>query len=233
MAPPTGAQLVAYMMTQRGAARGRVRENVNAYTEAYYGDRTSASWCLIFIWFCLDHFAAADLIGGKIAYVPNLKSRAGMKWRKPGQKSEIAQGDPVAFDFNRSGEPEHIGTFVEWLNSAHTIFKTIEGNTGNDEVAVKTRSWADVFGFVKPGLASSADPSKYPGKVYKYSKGRPLMSDSHTLWIQKQLTRHGRKVAADSAYGPDTAAKVKLFQADASLTKDGQVGPLTWAALAK
>src|SRR3954447_22500778 len=105
MAAPTGAQLVSYAMTLRGTAKGRVRENVNDFTQWYYGDNTAASWCLIFICYCLNHFGSLGLIGGKIAYVPSLKSRVGSKWHTDRQK--ISKGDPVTFDFNRTGEPEH------------------------------------------------------------------------------------------------------------------------------
>ena len=157
MAAPTGAQLVSYAMSLRGRAKGRVRENVNDFTQAYYGDNTAASWCLIFVWYCLNHFGAAGLIGGKIAYVPSLKSRVRGKWHT--SKSLIREGDPVTFDFNRTGSPEHVGIFIKWLNSAKTQFQSIEGNTGDDLVATRTSYWSDVFGYVKPGLAVA--PSRH------------------------------------------------------------------------
>lgn len=230
MATPTGSQLVSYAMTQRGTPKGKVRENVNDYTQWYYGDNTAASWCLIFICYCLNHFGALSLLGGKIAYVPDLKKRAGSKWHT--DRKLIERGDPVTYDFNRSGEPEHVGIFVKWLNSSHTQFESIEGNTGNDVVATRTRNWSDVYGFVKPGLAAS-DPGTYPGVIYEYREGRPLQTGSHVTWIQQRLGTHGHAVTVDGEYGSDTAAAVKAFQKDADITQDGEVGPATWAALAK
>jgi peptidoglycan hydrolase-like protein with peptidoglycan-binding domain len=227
---PTGDQLVSYAMTLRGTPRGKVRENVNDFTQAYYGDNTAASWCLIFIWYCLNHFGAAGLIGGKIAYVPDLKKRVGSKWYT--SKNSIAKGDPVTFDFNRSGEPEHVGIFVRWLDDAHTTFESVEGNTGDDVVATRTRYWSDVFGYVKPGLAP-ADPSKYPGVIYHYAKGRAMQTGSHVKWVQIRLGEHKHPVTVDGEYGPKTATAVKAFQKDAKLMQDGIVGPKTWAALAK
>lgn len=228
-AAPTGEQLIAYAMTLRGTARGRVRENVNDFTQWYYGDNTAASWCLIFVCYCLNHFGALGLVGGKIAYVPNLKSRVGSKWHT--DRKMIAEGDPVTFDFNHSGEPEHVGFFVRWLDSGQTTFESIEGNTGDDEVATRTRRWNDVYGFVQPGLAPS-DQGRYPGVIYRYDKGA-MMHDAHVTWIQQRLGAHKHPVTVDSYYGPKTAAAVTAFQKDANLTADGQVGPKTWTALAE
>jgi Putative peptidoglycan binding domain len=227
---PTGDQLVSYAMTFRGRAKGRVRENVNDFTQWYYGDNTAASWCMIFVCYCLNHFGALGLLGGKIAYVPSLKARVGSKWHT--SKASIAKGDPVTFDFNRTGEPEHVGIFVKWLDSGHTTFQSVEGNTGDDEVATRTRYWSDVYGFVKPGLAP-ADPSRYDGRIYRYAKGKALMTGSHVKWIQERLKAHKHPVVIDGDYGPKTAAAVKAFQRDVHLSQDGEVGPKTWAALAK
>ncbi len=49
--------------------------------------------------------------------------------------------------------------------------------------------------------------------------------------IQRLLTTAGFPTTADGLYGPDTAAKVTAFQAAHGLAQDGNVGPITWAAL--
>ena len=234
MAAPTGSQLIAYGMTLRGTYGPP--ENVNKFTKAYYGDHTSASWCLIFVWHCLDHFGAAGLVGGKIAYVPNLKKRVGRKWHT--SRLLIAKGDPVTFDFNRTGAPEHVGFFVKWLNSSHTLFESLEGNTtsgsSDDAVATKTRRWSDVYGYVKPGLAAD-DPSKYTGTVYRYDPDKALQESGHIAWMQGRLNAHGAKppLEIDGVYGKLTAAAVRVFQKANRLAVDGQVGRKTWTALAK
>ena len=233
MTAPTGTQLVSYGMTLRGTYGPP--ENVNKFTKAYYGDHTSASWCLIFVWYCLDHFDAAGLIGGKIAYVPNLKKRASGKWHT--SKSLIAKGDPVTFDFNKTGEPEHIGIFVKWQDSAHTRFTSLEGNTtsrgSDDAVALKTRHWADVYGYVKPGLAPD-DPSKYTGTIYRYISGKPRQASAHIKWIQERLNAAGAKpkLTTNGRYTKATATAVRAFQKAHGLKEDGEVGTKTWAALA-
>ena len=49
--------------------------------------------------------------------------------------------------------------------------------------------------------------------------------------LQEDLNRLGYRLHADKDFGPLTEAKVKAFQQDHGLKADGQVGPLTLAAL--
>ena len=153
---PTGTQVIAYAKTFTGVARGRKRENVNTFTRWYYGNDTAAAFCLIGICYVYDHFGVLGaFLGGKIAYVPSLKGRVGSKWHT--SKADIRKGDPVTFDFNRTGAPEHVGLFIAWANSARTEFTSFEFNTtgggSSDWCGTKTRRWSDVYGYVKPGMA--------------------------------------------------------------------------------
>ena len=49
--------------------------------------------------------------------------------------------------------------------------------------------------------------------------------------LHTRLNVWGATLAADRDFGPDTLAAVKAFQAGHTLSVDGIVGPLTWAAL--
>lgn len=53
------------------------------------------------------------------------------------------------------------------------------------------------------------------------------------LQLQKLLNSKGYKLSEDSDFGPATEAAVKAFQKANHLETDGEVGPLTWAALYK
>jgi GH25 family lysozyme M1 (1,4-beta-N-acetylmuramidase) len=53
------------------------------------------------------------------------------------------------------------------------------------------------------------------------------------LQLQKILNSKGYKLSEDSDFGPATEAAVKAFQKANHLETDGEVGPLTWAALLK
>jgi hypothetical protein len=232
---PTGDQVISYAMSLRKANYGPP-ENLNRFTRSYFGNDTRAQWCEIFEYEVFAHFpGGAALFHGKSASVPNMPSHFGKDWRHPHDKS-IYPGCPVALGMNNIPGPEHTGLFVRWANAARTAFVCIEGNTthggSTDAVDDKTRPWSAVTGWAAIKFAEP-DPSSYPGRIYQYVEGRPLMQDSHVTWIQQRLAKNDHNVTVDGQYGPLTAAEVKAFQHDAHLTVDGQVGPITWKALAK
>jgi peptidoglycan hydrolase-like protein with peptidoglycan-binding domain len=66
--------------------------------------------------------------------------------------------------------------------------------------------------------------------------GQPIISIGDTGDVVRRLERALRRtpnlgIAIDGVFGPALEAAVKSFQAGASLTVDGIVGPLTWNAL--
>lgn len=186
-------------------------------------------WCFYFQSYGFRHFNALDLIHGAHGYVPYFK--AIFQPRGEFHTSNPKPGDLVAFDFNRSGEPEHIG-IVEKVVSG-SVIQTIEGNT-SDHVMRRTRSRSYVYGYATPKYAAAPKPypNAYPGRLLKYVKSK-LMHGSDVTWVQKRLGVHHHAVKVDGSYGPKTRDAVDAFQKAAHLSRDGVVGPKTWAALAK
>lgn len=230
---PTWAQALALAMAQLAHyVKGREKENVNPLTRWYYGNGTVAAWCFIFISWVLAHAAKTAtiglaMIGGKKAYVPYIRNIKGYKAGHSG----MANGAIVAINsFN------HIGFRTSGSGST---FRLLSGNStdgsSSDAVTLKTYSLSVVSGHVNLTYAPAApaDPNAYPGTVYRYVKSK-LMTGSHVKWIQEHLNAHGAKPAlkVDGEYGTKTRDEVKDFQGKNGLTKDGEVGPKTWAKLA-
>jgi Putative peptidoglycan binding domain len=207
---------------------GRKRENVNNYTFWFYASwNIAAAWCFIIISWVLNHFGMLDQIGGKRAWVPDLKKVPGHKSGASG----LAAGHIVAID-----EYGHIGICTYRSGSTFHMWSGNSTTTGSsDGTTVKSYNTSIASGNapLKFAPATPVDPNAYPGAIYKYTKGKPLMGGSHVKWIQQRLAAHKHAVSIDSQYGPKTAAAVKAFQTDSKLTADGQVGSKTWSALAK
>lgn len=158
---PTRKQYVDYMGSLKGAygpGKG-LRNNDNQFNTWYYGRRVygnNYAWCVVTECYVENHFNILAINGGKVAYVPNMVSvahRVGAQvWHKPGSvpkqgTSWAKPGNKVCFDFNRTGEAEHTGTFIKRLSA--TTFLCREGNTssdkGSDVLDDKPRSVHDVL----------------------------------------------------------------------------------------
>lgn len=222
----TWAAVLAYARSYLGKyPPGRVKENVNDFTQEYYGNNTVAAWCLIFVWHVLKHFGLA---AWKLAYVPWLYK---IKGEKNGH-SGIEVGAICAI-----AGFSHVGFFVA---DHGTEFDLLSGNStasgSSDAITVKRYSKSVISGYVnvKYTPAAPADPNAYPGTVYRYVKSK-LMTGAHEKWIQQRLNVHGAKpkLVEDGVFGTKTRDEVKDFQGANGLTKDGEVGKLTWTALAK
>jgi hypothetical protein len=71
---------------------------------------------------------------------------------------------------------------------------------------------------------------KWPGRNLRYVKGKAQMHGTDVLTWQKRMKARGWRIDADGWYGPQSAAICLAFQREKHLTRDGIVGPKTWAA---
>lgn len=162
---PTRAEYVKYLRSLEGGygpAKG-LKNNDNPYNTWYYGRRVSGdnyAWCAVTECYVENHFGILTINGGKVAYVPNMVSvahRAGAKvWHKPrtvpAQGTSWAQpGNKLCYDFNRTGEAEHTGTFVKRLSATRVLAS--EGNTEtsehSDALAPKERDVSDILDVIE------------------------------------------------------------------------------------
>lgn len=104
------------------------------------------------------------------------------------------------------------------------------GTVDYDYEEISGALWAGVP-VPPPAPAKPVAVGAYPGHTLMVGGAHNVVTE--VKQIQEKLNANGYHVSADGSYGPATAKVVEAFQAAEHLTKDGEVGPITWAAVAK
>jgi len=234
---PTRDQYMDYVLSTRGSKRRRGHENDVAYNEWYYqqvvwGERYA--WCLVKECHDMHHFGILELNGGKIAGCPQMPETArkcGAKvWSRPKRGSKAyTKGNRIGFDFNRTGEAEHTGTF--WKERDNTSFWSVDGNTGQDQVLAKIRYYADVLFVVETlgldGDTPTEEGNDVPDYVSLTTKKPVPVHVGEEVFVQ-----FDREVSDQQKRSSDNKPTPGLFTAG----KNGSVyiasvqvtGPATW-----
>lgn len=124
--------------------------NDNKFNTWYYGgpvNNKELAWCVVFLrWVFAECGKLKNFCGGEktasCTYVMHWAQLHGC-WHKTGYKV----GDMAIFTWSGNG-PEHIGVITEVVGNG--VYKTIEGNTKNSEVAEMVRSQRDIIGVYRP-----------------------------------------------------------------------------------
>lgn len=213
------------------------------------GSSTSIAWCACFASMCLG-LAGQTCPGAPSYNCDNWVSKA----RKNGgtfvNKYNATAGDIVFFDWNGNGSLDHVG-IVE-VNVGQYL-QTIEGNTSNNRVARRTRSFATISCVLRPSYAqnvggqtgsvsqkaSVVQVDGYWGsgttKALQNALGTPtdgIVSDQYAGY------RHTYLIGCttgwdwtDARNGGSTV--IKALQKKIGTTVDGVMGPKTVTALQK
>jgi N-acetylmuramoyl-L-alanine amidase len=127
----------------------------------------------------------------------------------------------------RRGKVGHI--VICMGDGAHTI-EAANHKAGVIIGKVEGRRWDDAI--LVPGVDYDLSSSELDRpKVTTLRLTNPYMVRQKVAIVQKALIRLGAKLRDDGIYGPQTAAAVRQFQADAGLVPDGEVGDITLAKL--
>jgi hypothetical protein len=189
----TAHQILTLAASQIGTAESPLGSNKVKYSR-WYG--LIGSWCFMFICWLFDQLGALALIFGKHAYVPDFK--AIFSPHGEFHTSNPKPGDLVAFDFNASGEPEHIGIVEKVISGSY--IQTIEGNT-SDRVMRRTRYRGYVYGYATPKYGTTSQEDDMPDYVsLGQSKGQdcPAGKESNLIWDTENSDIS--KAHADGAY---------------------------------
>lgn len=117
-----------------------------------------------------------------------------------------------------------IGTLQKYTGAGHDHWSHI--SWFRSKANIRPHLWTPAASpakvVVKPGTVAP----KYPGYILK----RGTRVDANVRVFQSQGKARGGKLTVDGKFGPVTEAYVKSLQASKKLTRDGLVGPKTWAA---
>lgn len=149
------------------------------------------------------------------------------------------KGDLVFFKFGTSyKDTDHIG-LVKNTSQWPANFITIEGNTSvtSDDnggcVMERTRSRSKVIAFARPAY-DDVDVEEHVTTTIGVINKPILKMGSKGDWVkiaQARLVVNGYNIEVDGDFGPKTKEAVIKFQTSYGLTKDGVIGPKTWAKL--
>ena len=238
----TAAKELGY--AEQGGSDGR-SGNITKFWADHYPQWQGSPWCGAFVYWVLQKHKVGDHPIGKtgIFYTPAIVNAAKAQgiWRSDSTASlsKIKPGDLVLFDFNGSGNAQHVGFAEKYLGGGNV--QTIEGNTSPTNrgsqnngggVYRRVRNTASIMGYV--------DMSKWLATGTGTTAAK---TESRSTWLSKKIAVHGwlspatikrlqAEVGApvDGILGPQTKKAVQKWL---GVSQDGVWGPKTHAALRK
>ena len=149
-------------------------------------------------------------------------------WKSTGELTKKpSTGDIVLFSWG-GRIANHVGIFIEWIDTKKTKFKSIEGNTSltnqrnGGEVMIRTRGMGNVKAFVKPKVLLG---NSIPGIVDYYDVLQKGDQGADVAEVQKKLFDLGFKLSIDGDFGSATKKIVQVFQKSHKLKQTGIVSP--------
>lgn len=224
----TASKVVSIAAGQVGYKEGK--NNSNKYGAAY--GMNNCSWCMIFVWWCMkqagmDFYKTASCTACYKHYASRAVSR-----------NSLRKGDIVFFDWDGSGDCDHVG-IVESVGSSRIT--TIEGNTssGNsgsqsngDGVYRRYRTYSQIAKAIRPAYeAETSGGGTCNVTVQEVQNGSKGGSVYVLQAFLKQKGYYTGKV--DGEAGNLTANAIGAFQKAMGLKVDKICGTNTWKAVFK
>ena len=140
-----------------------------------------------------------------------------------------AAGIPVSKDIYTGNEAAALLATGEFTALKTSTYTTTDKYLLRGDILLNTRSHTAVA--LSNGSNASGQPLTPTIDVSTYPTLRKGAAGAWVLLLQQLLCARGYPVDCDADFGPDTYAKVRLFQKNRGLAVDGVVGQKTWAAL--
>lgn len=150
--PSTNAQRIINTALAEEGVKETGINNVKYNTE-YYGREVNGSkyaWCAVFVWWVFAHAGLSELYCGGAKQASCTEARKYYERRNMNIDPHNARpGDLIFFNFGGDdwSISSHIGICVK--NNGNSL-QTIEGNTSNNKVEMKTRYFSTINGAARP-----------------------------------------------------------------------------------
>jgi hypothetical protein len=151
---------VGTVLDERGPCR---RADGSTKYGAWFGDLVGSAayargdFCAMGLLWSGWKVGQLDVLGGarrEWAWVPSWWEH----WKDIGRSTKTpARGRITFFDFNRSGDPEHVGLCL--ADNRDGSIDTVEFNTLNGQCALRVRRVVDVLGFGDPAWPATPTPA--------------------------------------------------------------------------
>lgn len=234
----TANDVVAQAQSQVGYKEGR--NNDNKYGREY--GLNNAAYCCIGMWWCFKHANASNLFydGGKVASCTALWNWAYKKGLAV-SKYNVRKGDIVMFDWDGSGDCDHVG-IVEAAGSSQVTtieFNTSKGNSGSqsngDGVYRRYRPYSKIAKAYRPKYDGASSNTTTGGTCNVTVQEVKNGSNSASCYVlQAFLKSKGYYTGkVDGIAGSLTEKAIKAFQKAKGLSQDGIAGTNTWKAVFK
>ena len=190
-------------------------------------------WCACFISWLAEKLGITDIIPVDMSCNSQIKKFKSMGvWHTD---SNIQSGDILYYDWDSSGDADHVGIVEKANNSLLTV---IEGNNGNypDDKVRRREIYSEsflIFGYARPKYPTLENKSDINISFPTIRKGN---CGNVVKVLQFALVAYEYnigKYGIDGEFGSDTESAVKQFQKNSGIEVDGIVGRDTWSKLMK
>ena len=190
-------------------------------------------WCACFISWLAKKLKITDIIPVDMSCNSQIKKfKALGVWHTD---SNIQSGDILYYDWDSSGDADHVGIVEKANNSLLTV---IEGNNGNypDDKVRRREIYSEsflIFGYARPKYPTLENKSDINISFPTIRKGD---TGTAVKVLQLALVAYEYnigKYGPDGEFGLDTENAVKRFQKNSGIEVDGIVGKNTWSNLMK
>lgn len=134
---PLGEKALAYLTTHLGETEHPAGSNYIEFASGWYmrikPGQKGGPWCAMAVTRSMVEAGSKSFVrGSAYAFVPYVVNDARAGRNGLSVTHAPVKGDPVAYDWERDGEADHIGLFERWVVKGRT-FVAVEGNTSSDD----------------------------------------------------------------------------------------------------